>query len=414
MGYYDDYKKNKILDLGNGMTTNATYDANGRLTGGSGTANVGVAGWQASEPVNQAYGAYDNKYGNEINQGMTTMQKMNRFKDPYANDVADDYGAVKNFSYDAQSDPTYKVYADMFARQGQSAQKQTLSNLTGISGGRNNSYASAATAQVGQAYAQKTADMIPQLAQQAYDKLLQRYNLSSQASNTAYGRQNDAFNRQGTLNNAYSQYGQQEIENNRNQMSDTKNFRAQDQAYDINEINRAYLPQEKELELQNLKDTAESNKIRIAKENIDLAAYPEQTQIGLKLGYISVDQANSNLEGTNIENVYKPKLYNAQIYDAYRPKSSGGSSVRPTQYDKEQGIKSQISQLLYPSNLPEGTSQLYYPIQSLAQNRGILNSNADKAYVDSLIRLEASRVANAEGESYQSTLEKYGFGDLLY
>ena len=41
----------------------------------------------------------------------------------------------------------------------------------------------------------KIADTIPVLAQQAYDRLLQRYNIEAQESDRAYGRWIDAYGR---------------------------------------------------------------------------------------------------------------------------------------------------------------------------------------------------------------------------
>ena len=101
---------------------------------------------------------------------------------------------VANFSYNPNTDVVYQSYADMYNRQGQSAAKQTLNNLNASNMGRNSSYGAAATAQVQQAYAQKVSDMIPQLAQQEYDRLVQRYGMERDIADSLYNRQLNAYN----------------------------------------------------------------------------------------------------------------------------------------------------------------------------------------------------------------------------
>ena len=101
---------------------------------------------------------------------------------------------VANFNYNPYTDVVYQSYADMYNRQGQSAAKQTLNNLNASNMGRNSSYGAAATAQVQQAYANKVSEMIPQLAQQEYDRLVQRYGMERDIADSLYNRQLNAYN----------------------------------------------------------------------------------------------------------------------------------------------------------------------------------------------------------------------------
>lgn len=101
--------------------------------------------------------------------------------------------AVKNFNYNPSTDPAYQSYVDMYNRQGQSAAKSTLNNLNSANMGRNSSYSAAATAQVQQAYAQKASEMIPTLAEQAYNRLLQRYSIDKDMSDTQFNRELTAY-----------------------------------------------------------------------------------------------------------------------------------------------------------------------------------------------------------------------------
>ncbi len=100
---------------------------------------------------------------------------------------------LRNFNYDPTNDPMYNVYSDMYNREGQSAAKSTLNNLNAANMGRNSFYSAAATAQVQQAYAQKASEMIPTLAEQAYNKLLQRYSIDKDMSDTQFNRELTAY-----------------------------------------------------------------------------------------------------------------------------------------------------------------------------------------------------------------------------
>lgn len=153
--------------------------------------------------------------------------------------------ALKNFNYNPDTDPAFRVYADAYNRQGQSAAKQTLNNLNAANMGRNSSYSSAATAQVQQAYAKKASEMIPTLAEQAYNKLLQQYNVEKDISDTMYNRQLNAF---GAVSNQ----------------------EAQDIANDIQRINREKGKIELEYYPDQLKNDVESGKLAIELQKLNI------------------------------------------------------------------------------------------------------------------------------------------------
>jgi len=88
--------------------------------------------------------------------------------------------SYKDFSYNAENDNIYKQYAEQFARQGQSAGERSLAGAAALTGGMPSSFAVAANAQAQQAYAKKTADMIPVLEQNAYNRYLGERNFSYQ------------------------------------------------------------------------------------------------------------------------------------------------------------------------------------------------------------------------------------------
>ena len=102
--------------------------------------------------------------------GMTPTLNMPKYK-PFS---------YKDFNYKAENDDIYKQYAEQFARQGQSAGERSLAGAAALTGGMPSSFAVAANAQAQQAYAKKTADMIPVLEQNAYNRYLGERNFSYQ------------------------------------------------------------------------------------------------------------------------------------------------------------------------------------------------------------------------------------------
>ena len=86
-----------------------------------------------------------------------------------------------------------------------------------MSGGRNNSWASAAVGQVGQAYVQKGNDAVSDFADRAYNRLAQRFGVARAKCQTVDLIKNETmFNRSNTMLNTYNQLGQQEYNNNWN------------------------------------------------------------------------------------------------------------------------------------------------------------------------------------------------------
>lgn len=117
-------------------------------------------------------------------QGLIT----NLSKTEYSPRVQKIASEVENFKYDPTKDEAYQSYVDMYGRQGQSAAKQSLSQINSMNMGRGSSYSGAVAAQVQQAYTQKATEMIPTLAEQAYNKLLQKYSIAKDMEDTQRNR----------------------------------------------------------------------------------------------------------------------------------------------------------------------------------------------------------------------------------
>ena len=151
-------------------TIRSRYNYSG---GGDGSEYIG--GKQPAAPVSQNTSKVDLP---EMNLPDYEKFKYDDFN--YGKEFSYDDFNYKDFNYDANSDPSYKQYADMYARQGQSASEKALANTAAATGGMTSSYAAAANAQAQQAYAKKTADMIPVLEEQAYGRHTDERNFSYQ------------------------------------------------------------------------------------------------------------------------------------------------------------------------------------------------------------------------------------------
>lgn len=136
------------------------------------------------------------------------------------------YEKINNFTYDADNDPNYIAFANAAKRESESAQKNTYANMTKASGGRNNSYAAAATAQVGQAYAEKIDDKAKELANQAYEKLIEKYKLSMD-------RYNKEIDRANAEKDKYIKLGDAEVERQRNIIKDQTNAKKAELDYNL-------------------------------------------------------------------------------------------------------------------------------------------------------------------------------------
>jgi hypothetical protein len=76
------------------------------------------------------------------------------------------------FSYNPNTDPSFQNYAVAFTREGDRAFNDTIGDLTSMTGGRLNSWATSAASQAKNIYSQKLMDIIPELENRAYNKYL--------------------------------------------------------------------------------------------------------------------------------------------------------------------------------------------------------------------------------------------------
>lgn len=124
---------------------------------------------------------YDYIYGQEIEENYEeNLDKFNEgrpddYSNPYKNEIDYLLKQILNrddFSYDANSDPLYQQYADMYRREGDRAMNETMAEAAASAGGMN-TYAITAAQQAANNYASQLNDRIPELYQLAYQMYLQ-------------------------------------------------------------------------------------------------------------------------------------------------------------------------------------------------------------------------------------------------
>lgn len=160
------------------------------------------------------------------------------FDDKYASERDDLINQLANpekFSYDHNTDESYKAYAKQYAREGQRATADALAAASAQSGGIASSYALTAAGQQGNYYASQLADKIPELYQNAYNRYLNEYNMKREALNSVqaetaadYDRYLGDYNVYNTDRNfAYQKY-LDDYDRARNQLSDASALENQD------------------------------------------------------------------------------------------------------------------------------------------------------------------------------------------
>ena len=209
-----------------------------------------------------AYGA--NPYDYAAKQNYRNINKIKRRINPHKEELYSLSDNLKNFKYNPESDAAFKSYKDAALREGAAQKNKIYSDLTSMTGGRNNSWATAAVAQSGNATAQKIADVIPQLSERAYNKLLKMYDVK------------------------LNQYDAEEQERQRDIDIELekydRNVEAADQYRKTNqsEINN---------ELKNIRTNQE-----IEKAGIELQYLTHQEYIELIMGELDIEQAKANIE----------------------------------------------------------------------------------------------------------------------
>lgn len=155
------------------------------LTYGNGTVSIGGTpldilyidgegkAWAWQNDVQNAVDAYANQTGVQ-----TPMDLADEYARRYlsgAKNLADRLSRMEDFSYDPDTDPVFQAYQQKYRLEGDRASRNAAASYASLTGGYGNSAAATAAAQAGQYYAKQLTDTIPTLAQQAYDRYIEKY-----------------------------------------------------------------------------------------------------------------------------------------------------------------------------------------------------------------------------------------------
>ena len=128
---------------------------------------------------------------NGIDSGAYT-QRMDQLINEYRNRPA--------FQYDVNSDALYRQYASKYAAAGRQAMADTVGKAAAMTGGYGNSYGASAGAQAYNAYLAQASDIVPELANMAYQRyqdegsrMQDLYNMYGSRQSLDYGMYRDAL-----------------------------------------------------------------------------------------------------------------------------------------------------------------------------------------------------------------------------
>lgn len=128
------------------------------------------------------------------------------YKSKYEELMDNALGKITNrekFSYDFNADPMYQMAKDQYTKLGNEAAMNAAANVSALTGGYGNSYATTAAAQANQQYLTKLNDQIPAL----YDAALKKYQMEGDDLKDVYSVLSDAESRD------YSKYRDEVADN---------------------------------------------------------------------------------------------------------------------------------------------------------------------------------------------------------
>lgn len=157
---------------------------------GASTAEQRLLATEAANQMRKNYGvygvnndagksAYASSYGSTINDLLGKINGYGSFQ--YGNQEAyqkilDSIANRESFAYDPDADPSFSAYKKAYNREGERASANAMAQAAAASGGRTSSYAMTAAQQAGNYYAGQLADILPNLAEDAYSRYLSDFN----------------------------------------------------------------------------------------------------------------------------------------------------------------------------------------------------------------------------------------------
>lgn len=149
--------------------------------------------------VDSAVESLKNKSG--LQSGYEILEKYDKYKDMY-DEQLDKLTNRDEFSYDPEEDQVFRAYKRQYNREGERAVENTMGTYNALTGGMANSAAVTAAAQSGQYWSDKLMDVIPQLAEGAYDRYLQEIENDRKVLNDIMSVDSHLYEREYSVNEA--------------------------------------------------------------------------------------------------------------------------------------------------------------------------------------------------------------------
>ena len=114
-----------------------------------------------------------------------------KYTSAYKKQIDDARNNLMTFKYNPLQDARYQAMAQIYGARGNQAAQDTLGEAAALNGGMQTSFAVSAAQQARNQYNQELAALVPDLEENAYNRLQNNYNLLMDADTDAYQKYRD-------------------------------------------------------------------------------------------------------------------------------------------------------------------------------------------------------------------------------
>ena len=386
----------------------------GKLFGNMNKPSVQGAETQGTQSPVPDYSQYQydptaNKAYLEALAALQQAQKtMPTYQGTYDQQLQDLYEQIVNrekFSYDLNADALYQQYRDQYTQQGKLAMMDTMGQAQAMTGGYGNSYAQSVGQQTYQGYLQQLNDVVPELYGMALDQynqegqnLLNQYSMLGDLADTEYARYQDALDQywqnltyqKQLVDDAYDQgYTNWYQSYQMGADADNTAYQKQQDAYEklVSLItSTGYTPTEEELKAAGMSSSqAKSYADYYKKQNGDSGGSSGGSSYGSESGSGGYD--NGGLSDSQVKALQKALGVTADgMYGSQSKKAAGGLSAKEA-YEKyvvggeqEQNVQQETGVQQEPTGF---TGTTYNEAVAYMKNNGVPNAKASNLMTSS-------------------------------
>lgn len=301
-----------------------------------------------STKKNQSYDEYYNylKKGyseseavKKAQQALNSLKKPDAYQSQYSSSIKNytDKYLNSRFDYNFNNDPSYQRYKQQYTENAQRAMKDTVGQVSALTGGFGNSYAQTAGQTAYNEYMDKLNNVIDSLEQKAYNRYLDKNNqiyngigLMQNIENTNYNRYRDAMNDYYVNRDYYTNQYNNERNFDYGKYNDmlgaywnNANYQNTDYWNTVGQENadRDYALQQQQFAYQKQQDAIAN---RLAQQQ--LAYQKEQDEVANRLAQQKASSSASSRQGSLPEKAQKQSQLHANVgyADTYNKIKKGG------------------------------------------------------------------------------------------